>query len=207
MLKVNSSVVEQPPALVIFDCDGVLVDTEGPSNRLLVDILKRHGLDLDAHTVARENTGTTMVDVQAWAEGLLGHALPSDFIDTDYTETFEMFREGIDAIPGVSDAIDIVQRAGLATCVASSGALEKMHLTLGMTGLHDRFRDRLFSAKQVARGKPHPDVFLFAASEMGFEPSDIVVVEDSVPGVTGAVAAGMRVLAYAAQGSSLCCVG
>lgn len=190
----------QPPGLVIFDCDGVLVDTEGPSNHVLTRALQRHGLEVDELTVVRATTGLTMAAVRAWAEDLLGRPLPPAFIDDVQAETYEVFRRGLKAVPGVAKAVDAVRAAGIPTCVASSGAPDKMHLTLGLTGLLERFEGRLFSAKQVARGKPHPDVFLFAAAQMGVAPGQALVIEDSVPGVSGAVAAGMNVLAYAAPG-------
>jgi len=190
----------QPPALVIFDCDGVLVDSEVPANRILTRALQREGLDVDLQTVVRDNVGRSMASVRVWAENLLGRALPETFIDDVQAETFDAFRAGLDAIPGVAAAIDAVQAANIPTCVASSGAVEKMQLTLGLTGLLDRFDGRLYSARMVARGKPHPDVFLYAAAQMGFAPADAVVIEDSLPGITGAVAAGMTVLAYAAPG-------
>jgi len=200
MLKITPSPLLRPPGLVIFDCDGVLVDTEGPSNHILTVILQDLGLEVDEPTVARVTTGLTMTAVRDWAAEMLGRPLPEDFIDTVYAHTYKTFRAGVDAIPGVMAAVDAVQATGTLTCVASSGALEKMAITLGGTGLLSRFEGRLFSAKQVARGKPHPDVFLFAAEQMGFLPADAVVIEDSVPGVTGAVAAGMKVFAYAAPG-------
>jgi len=190
----------QPPGLVIFDCDGVLVDTEGPSNRILTRALQREGLDVDLQTVVRDNVGRSMASVRVWAEDLLGRALPPSFIDDVQAETFEAFRAGLEPIPGVGRAIDAVQASGMPICVASSGAVEKMQLTLGLTGLLDRFNGRLYSATMVKRGKPHPDIFLHAAAEMGCAPADAVVIEDSLPGITGAVAAGMQVLAYAAPG-------
>mgnify|MGYP002634254769 CR=1 FL=1 len=190
----------QPPGLVIFDCDGVLVDTEGLSNRILTRALQREGLDVDLQTVIRDNVGRSMASVRVWAEDLLGRALPPSFIDDVQAETFAAFRAGLEPIPGVAGAIDAVQAAGMPTCVASSGAVEKMQLTLGLTGLLDRFNGRLYSATMVKRGKPHPDIFLHAAAEMGCAPADAVVIEDSLPGVTGGVAAGMKVFAYAAPG-------
>jgi HAD superfamily hydrolase (TIGR01509 family) len=200
MLKITPSPLLRPPGLVIFDCDGVLVDTEGPSNHILTMILQDLGLEVDEPTVASVTTGLTMTAIRDWAADLLGRPLPADFIDTVYAQTYETFRAGVEAVPGVMAAVDAVQATGTPTCVASSGALEKMAITLGGTGLLPRFEGRLFSARQVARGKPHPDVFLFAADQMGFAPADAVVIEDSVPGVNGAIAAGMKVFAYAAPG-------
>ncbi len=190
--------LETPPELVIFDCDGVLVDSEGPANRILAEALQREGLVLDEIDVAKATTGVTLADVVTWAETLLGKSLPPDFLDRLKDETYAAFKSELTAVAGIGGAVEAVQASGVKTCVASSGSIEKMHLTLGLTGLLDRFSGRLFSAKQVARGKPHPDVFLFAAREMGVAPAAAVVVEDSVPGVMAGLAAGMKVFAYAA---------
>jgi len=186
------------PELVIFDCDGVLVDSEGPANRILAKALRREGLDIDEAEVARATTGITLAAVVAWAEGLLAYTLPPDFLDRLRVETYAAFKSELTAVSGVARAVDAVQASGVKTCVASSGSIDKMNLTLGLTGLLDKFQGRLFSAKQVERGKPHPDVFLFAAREMGVVPAATIVVEDSLPGVQAGVAAGMTVFAYAA---------
>ena len=186
------------PELVIFDCDGVLVDSEGPANRILAKALRREGLDVDEAEVAKATTGITLAAVVAWAEGLLGKPLPSDFLDRLRVETYAAFKSELTAVSGVARAVDAVQASGVKTCVASSGSIEKMNLTLGLTGLLDKFQSRLFSAKQVEHGKPHPDVFLLAAREMGVAPPAAIVVEDSLPGVQAGVAAGMTVFAYAA---------
>ena len=186
------------PELVIFDCDGVLVDSEGPANRILVNALRREGLDVDEAEVAKATTGITLAAVVTWAEDLLGKTLPPDFLDRLRIETYAVFKSELTAVSGVTRAVDAVQASGVKTCVASSGSIDKMNLTLGLTGLLDRFQGRLFSAKQVEHGKPHPDVFLFAAREMGVAPAAAFVVEDSLPGVQAAVAAGMTVFAYAA---------
>jgi len=158
------------PELVIFDCDGVLVDSEGPANRILAKALRREGLDVDEAEVAKATTGITLAAVVAWAEGLLGKPLPSDFLDRLRVETYAAFKSELTAVSGVARAVDAVQASGVKTCVASSGSIEKMNLTLGLTGLLDKFQSRLFSAKQVEHGKPHPDVFLLAAREMGVAP-------------------------------------
>jgi HAD superfamily hydrolase (TIGR01509 family) len=114
--------------------------------------------------------------------------------------TYQTFRDTpLQAIAGVKDAIVALQEAGLDTCVASSGLPEKMRFTLGLTGLWDLFDGRIYSASQVPRGKPFPDLFLHAALDMNVQPFDCVVVEDSVPGVQAARSAGMRALAYAGE--------
>jgi HAD superfamily hydrolase (TIGR01509 family) len=186
------------PNLVIFDCDGVLVDSEPIANRILTDALNAAGLALDASTVARATTGHSMRQVIDWAERELGTSLPADFLAKVQQATFDAFRRDLRAVPGARKAALAVHAAGMATCVASSGEVEKMRLTLGITGLLDLFDGRLFSASQVTRGKPAPDLFLLAATTMGHDPAGSVVIEDSLPGVRGAVAAGMTVFGYAA---------
>ncbi|HEX2839828.1 HAD-IA family hydrolase [Hyphomicrobium sp.] len=185
--------------LIIFDCDGVLVDTEPVSNRCFSAALNREGLAWDVPQTMRELMGRSLKSCVAIAEAALGRALPADFVDRLQAETFAAFRrEGVNAIAGVAEAIDALEAAGHRTCVASSGDIGKMRITLGGAGLWDRFEGRIFSATQVARGKPFPDLFLLAAREMKAAPDACLVVEDAVAGTEAAVAAGMRVLCYAA---------
>ncbi|MBS0521130.1 MAG: HAD family phosphatase [Proteobacteria bacterium] len=184
--------------LVIFDCDGVLVDSEPLANASFSRALKAEGLDWPVEETMRRLMGRSLKSCVEIVEAELGRALPSDFLEKMQAVTYRSFREApLQAVPGVREAIVQVQAAGLATCVASSGAVEKMRFTLGLTGLWELFGGRVFSSSQVPRGKPFPDLFLHAAIAMDEQPFDCVVVEDSVPGVQAARAAGMRVLAYA----------
>lgn len=187
------------PSLVIFDCDGVLVDSEGPANCCLAAAVTALGLPMDEAGSRAEFVGLSMKSVMARIEVLTGRPLPSDWLDGVQAETYARFRAELTAVPGVRQAVEAIQAAGIATCVASSGTPDKMDLTLGLTGLRPLFGPHIFSATQVERGKPAPDLFLHAARQMGVAPSQAVVIEDSVPGVTGAVAAGMRALGYAAD--------
>jgi HAD superfamily hydrolase (TIGR01509 family) len=184
--------------LIIFDCDGVLVDTEPVSNRCFSAALNREGLAWDVPETMRRLMGRSLKSCIAIVEAELGRALPPGFVDVLQAETFAAFRrERVGAVAGVETAIDALEAAGHRTCVASSGDIDKMRLTLGGAGLWNRFAGRIYSASQVARGKPFPDLFLFAAREMGAPPADCVVVEDAVAGTQAARAAGMRVLCYA----------
>jgi len=184
--------------LIIFDCDGVLVDTEPVSNRCFSEALNREGLAWDVPETMRRLMGRSLKSCVAIAEAELGRALPPGFVDRLQAETFAAFeRERIGAVPGVAAAIDALEAAGHRTCVASSGDIDKMRITLGGAGLWDRFEGRIFSATQVPRGKPFPDLFLLAAREMNATPDGCVVVEDAVAGTQAAIAAGMRVLCYA----------
>jgi HAD superfamily hydrolase (TIGR01509 family) len=188
------------PDLVIFDCDGVLVDSEALANEILARALGAEGLAMDVAECRRRYVGLSMASVIAKVEAELGRALPDGWLDALQRETFAAFRDRLSAVPGVTQAVDAIRAAGLPVCVASSGSIEKMTLTLGLTGLAPRFEGRLFSASMVTRGKPFPDLFLHAAAAMGVVPARAVVVEDSIPGVRAARAAGMRALAYARDG-------
>lgn len=183
--------------LVIFDCDGVLVDTEPLSNRCFSQALNVEGLEWDVAQTMRRLMGRSMKSCIEIVEAELGRKVPADFVERLQERTFATFRsEGVRAVPGVAAALDVLERAGVRTCVASSGDHGKMRITLGGAGLWDRFDGRIFSATQVARGKPAPDLFLFAAERMSQAPADSVVIEDSTAGAQAARAAGMRVCGY-----------
>jgi HAD superfamily hydrolase (TIGR01509 family) len=191
------------PALVIFDCDGVLVDTEAVSNTVMSAALARHGYRISAEDCRLRFVGRTIESVQAAVEDEIGRTLGADWPGLVRTETEAVFDQGVRPIPGVEAALRAVVGAGLPYCVASSGKFSKMRKSLGQTGLLPHFESVLFSAEQVQRGKPAPDLFLFAAKRMGAAPAACVVIEDSVPGVQAGLAAGMRVLAYAGDPMSV----
>jgi HAD superfamily hydrolase (TIGR01509 family) len=183
--------------LVIFDCDGVLVDSEPLSNTVFARALNREGLDWSVEETMRRLIGRSMKSCIEIVEGLLSRQLPEDFVHKMQAETLQAFRDApLQPVPGINEAIDAIEAQGIKTCIASSGGFDKMEVSLGVTGLWSRFEGRIFSASQVARGKPYPDLFLHAAIAMNEQPFDCVVVEDSVPGVQAAQAAGMRVLGY-----------
>jgi len=179
---------------VIFDCDGVLVDTELIANRVLASLLTEAGIPTTFDDCMREYRGRAMTSVIAVATERLGVPLPFDVGERYYAEVKEIFRRELEPVPGVIAALD---RIDLPSCVASSGPHHKMEVTLRHTGLWDRFEGRIFSASEVAAGKPAPDLFLHAARRMSFEPATTAVVEDSLPGIQAARAAGMRALAFA----------
>lgn len=184
----------QLPGLVIFDCDGVLVDTETLANRRLSAWLTEAGYAIGYEDCRRIFCGRSMKSVQEEVEA--SGVVLGDFVARWDAGLPELFAEGLEAIPYVETAILALKEAGLPWCVASSAHVEKMHLTLGATGLLPHFEQVLFSATMVERGKPFPDLFLHAAATMGFAPEVCVVVEDAVPGVKAARAAGMRVFGY-----------
>ncbi|MEO8557943.1 MAG: HAD-IA family hydrolase [Rhodospirillales bacterium] len=185
--------------LIIFDCDGVLVDTEPESNRCFAAALNQIGLNWSVDQTIARLVGRSMKSCIEIVEREIGRNVPADFVMRLQQHTFESFRrDGVRTTPGIVAALDALDAARVPYCVASSGEIDKMRLTLGLSGLLPRFERQMFSATMVARGKPFPDLFLHAARSMGAAPADCVVVEDAVPGVTAAGTAGMRALAYAA---------
>jgi HAD superfamily hydrolase (TIGR01509 family) len=186
--------------LIIFDCDGVLVDSEPISNEVLATMLGEQGLLLDVPETRRRFQGLLLGDIQALAENLTGRVLPDDWLE-EYTERrTEAFRSGLKPVPGARQMLERVTAAGIPVCVASQGSLAKTEGSLTMTGLDDLMPAHVrFSAHLVPRGKPHPDLFLHAAATMGFAPVDCVVVEDTPSGVTAAVRAGMPVYGFSAD--------
>ncbi|HXU88064.1 MAG TPA: HAD family hydrolase [Methylomirabilota bacterium] len=180
--------------LVIFDCDGVLVDSERIAVRTDVKVLASLGWHLTEEECIERFVGLSDRSVKEAIEAHLGRALPDDWDEAFKSLYHEAFAAELTPVPGVVEALD---RITLPTCVASSGSHEKLRFTLGLTGLYERFAGRIFSACDVARGKPEPDLFLHAASSMGVAPDACAVVEDSHYGIQAARAAGMRAFAYA----------
>lgn len=186
--------------LVIFDCDGVLVDSEVISNEVLAQALTAVGLPTTLAESRREYQGLLLSDIAARAQAKLGRALPKGWVGRYECDRAEAFRRDLTPVAGATEAVQRIAAAGVAVCVASQGKLSKTRLTLGLTGLRGLFEEHaLFSAQSVARGKPAPDLFLHAAAVMNETPSRCVVVEDTPSGVAAAVAAGMRALGYGAD--------
>jgi HAD superfamily hydrolase (TIGR01509 family) len=183
-----------PLELVIFDCDGVLVDSERIAVRIDAELLAELGWPLSEAEVIERFVGRSDRDAEAAIEAHLGRKLPAGWrkqFEPLYEQVFEAELAPVD---GVVEALD---RITLPTCVASSGTHDYLRYTLGLTGLYERFAGRIFSSDDVANGKPAPDLFLLAAERMAAEPAGCVVVEDSRHGLEAARAAGMRALAYA----------
>ncbi len=186
--------------LVIFDCDGVLVDSEVISNEVLARSLTEQGLPTTLAQSRRDYQGLLLAEIDSRAQAKLGRPLAKDWLDRYERDRGAVFRHELRAVPGVAEAVRRIQAAGVAVCVASQGKLEKTRLSLKLTKLDPLFPDEaLFSAYSVPRGKPHPDLFLHAAQAMAVEPARCAVVEDTPSGVAAAVAAGMRALGYAAD--------
>ena len=183
-----------PISLVIFDCDGVLVDTERIAVKIDVVVLGRLGWTLTEAEVIDRFMGRTDEEMTREIEAHLGRRLPRDWEEPFRHLYRDAFAAELAPVPGIVYALDAI---ALPTCVASSGTHEKIRFTLGLTGLYERFAGRIFSASEVARGKPAPDLFLLAASRMAVSPAACAVVEDSRYGVEAARAAGMRAFGYA----------
>ncbi|MBW3630745.1 MAG: HAD family hydrolase [Gemmatimonadetes bacterium] len=179
---------------VLFDCDGVLVDSEPISNRILTEMLNDLGLPLSSEETLHHFLGRSMPMCMTIIEEKLGRPAPENFTEQFHLRTVEAFERHLELVPGIGAVLDSLPWPH---CVASSGDHAKLHATLTKTGLYERFQGRIFSAGDVSRGKPHPDLFLYAAERMGAAPARCAVVEDSVLGVQAGVAAGMCVFGYA----------
>ena len=194
-MPVLSSNVE----LVIFDCDGVLVDSEVISCRAHAETLTLHGYPITSDQVLTRFLGVSDREARQAIEAELGRKLPDDFETQMKQAALRRYADDLQSIPYVSEAVAAID---LPKCVASSGTPEKIRHGLTCAGLYDLLAPHIFSASQVERGKPAPDLFLFAAGQMQVSPERCVVIEDSIPGITGALAAGMTVLGF--HGGSHC---
>lgn len=186
--------VDGPFELVIFDCDGVLVDSERIAVRVEAEYLTELGWPLTEAEIAERFMGRTAEYMDEAIEAHLGVRLPPDWKDQFQRRYLDAFVADLVPVDGVVEALDQIT---VATCVASSGSHDKLRFTLGHTGLYERFDGRIFSGYEVANGKPAPDLFLHAAARMGADPARCAVVEDTLYGVMAARAAGMRTFGYA----------
>lgn len=183
--------------LVVFDCDGVLVDSERLTVGVEARVLTEMGWEITVDEVVERFMGRSDSHMLDEVARHLGREAADEFDRVSTKEVVAAFRERLEPIGGIESLIEQLHGAGLLTCVASSGSHKKMNLTLGTTGLYDIFENRIFSASEVDNGKPAPDLFLYAARCMNVDPTRAVVVEDSVSGVLAARAAGMRCFGYA----------
>ncbi|HVK35700.1 MAG TPA: HAD family hydrolase [Microlunatus sp.] len=184
------------PELVLFDCDGVLVDSERLTVAVEARVLTTLGWAMTEDEVVRRWMGRTGSAQVAEVAERLGPEVAERYDAESTAQVHRAFATELTEVDGISTLVDRLEEAGVPFCVASSGTHTRMETTLGITGLDMRFRGRIFSATEVARGKPAPDLFLHAAARMGAEPAGCVVIEDSPFGVRAGVAAGMRVLGY-----------
>jgi HAD superfamily hydrolase (TIGR01509 family) len=183
-----------PFELVIFDCDGVLVDSERVAVPVDVAVLAAVGWEMTEAEVVERFVGRPDSYMAAELEARLGRPFEPGW-DAEYEPWHrQAFEAELEPVPGVVEALDRIRTP---TCVASSGTAEKIRFTLGLVGLYGRFAGRIFSVTDVTNGKPAPDLLLHAAASLGVAPSSCAVVEDSRPGVEAARAAGMAAFAYA----------
>ena len=178
---------------MIFDCDGVLVDSEPITCSVMAACLTEIGLPTTTEQCMRDYVGSWWPDVVVDVESKLGHALPDGFTEQYRARQNAALAEGVEPVEGV---IEMLDRIPTAICVASNGPPTKMGITLASAGLAERFEGRIFSATEVERGKPAPDLFLHAAASLGVAPPACAVVEDSVLGIEAALAAGMAAYGY-----------
>jgi HAD superfamily hydrolase (TIGR01509 family) len=183
-------------ALVIFDCDGVLVDSERLSHAVLHEMLSEMGIQISIEETVQHFIGTSLPVLVERITQLRGRPPPGDFLSQFASRTRAAFTGGLTIVPGVDEVL-----SSLATpyCVASNGNHAKVNFTLGHTGLLPLFAGRIFTADDVERPKPAPDLFLRAARSLNAEPSQVVVVEDTSTGIAAAKAAGMRAIGFAAM--------
>ncbi len=189
-----------PPRAVIFDCDGVLVDSEPAAFELLTQDLAAHGLDLPPAQVERLFIGGTIPGVHRAARDL-GARLPDDWVAGFYDRLYARLAEGTALVPGIPHLLDTLDRAGIPYAVGSNGSDHKMQVTLGQhPGLIARFGGRLFSGQTIGAPKPAPDLYLHAARSLGQPPGACAVIEDSPTGARAAAAAGIRCYGFAPHG-------
>jgi HAD superfamily hydrolase (TIGR01509 family) len=179
--------------LIIFDCDGILVDSEPLSNRIFAETLQEFGFDADYDWCVGNLVGLSLATCFELIEDRFGKPVPEDFEAELRHRSYEGYRRNLEAVPGVRGVVESLE---VPYCVASSGPPEKMRITLGATQLWPLFEGRVFSATEVSRGKPHPDLFLHAARQMAADPTYCAVIEDSPYGVQAATAAGMTPFGY-----------
>jgi HAD superfamily hydrolase (TIGR01509 family) len=179
--------------VILFDNDGVLVDSEPLANRVLAELLTSYGIPTTVEDSIRDYMGGSMQRVR----DLNTKELPADFEHAYHERVFAAFRAELQPVPGIPETLARLDALGIPYCVASSGTHERIRLALTTTGLRSHFPDeRIFSSQDVAHGKPAPDLFLHAAAKTHAQPEDCIVVEDSPLGVQAAKAAGMRVIGY-----------
>ena len=187
------------PEAVLFDCDGVIVDSEGPTFQLFLHDLAQYGLPMSMEAFESEFVGGT-VEMVAMRARAAGAELPEGWVADFYTRMNAMLAAGVPLVEGVTGVLDRLDLAGIPYAMGSNGSLAKMDITLGQHGLAGRFR-AVLSGQAIGNPKPAPDVYLQAAAACGARPEACVVIEDSAQGARAGLAAGMRVLGYAEHGA------
>jgi HAD superfamily hydrolase (TIGR01509 family) len=194
-LKLPAGGVKKKFELVIFDCDGVLVDSELITNRVFAKMLNELGIPISIEEMFERFVGRSMPQCLEIITDLLGHPVPDGFVEDYYARSRAALQRELKAVPDIEMVLAALDPP---FCVASSGTHEKMQTTLGVTGLLPLFSGRIYSVTEVPRSKPFPDVYLYAARQQGIAPAACAVIEDTPTGVSAGVAAGMTVFGYCA---------
>ena len=184
---------------VIFDCDGVLVDSEMIGSRVLLSMSREHGLEISLEEWVKKFKGLSLSECFSQIEKAIKKKLPERFEQEYRRQSFEAFKKEIRPVEGVREFIESLN---VPFCVASSGPQAKIRLNLTATGLIDLFENKIFSCYDIHSWKPEPDIYLHAASKMGFKVEECIVIEDSKPGVIAAKSGGFRVYGYAHEGNA-----
>ncbi|HEY1196067.1 HAD family hydrolase [Flavobacterium sp.] len=188
-MKINKMV-----KCIIFDCDGVLVDTEKIGNGVLLQMASEHGFKMEIEDAYHYFNGVSLKNCFLQIEAAIGQKLPDDFEENYRERSFEAFKKEAKPMDGI---FDFLNKLTIPYCTASSGPLEKIRLNLGLASLLDKFEGRIFSSYVIKSWKPDPEIFLHAAKEMGFEVKDCIVIEDSVAGVRAGLKGGFKVYGFA----------
>ena len=189
--------MRRPVRAVVFDCDGVLVDSERLSCQIFAEVVTEEGLPTSFEESVERYLGRSTVEAAAEIAERLGRPLRTDLVGEYERRSAAALRTQLTPIPGVVEVLDALVAAGVPRCVASSGTPAEIALRLEVTKLEHYFDGHVYSASMVPRGKPAPDLFLHAAAGLGAPPEECVVIEDSPYGVRGGKAAGMTVIGLA----------
>lgn len=184
---------------IIFDCDGVLVDTEKIGNGILIGMAGEYGFKMELEDAYRNFNGRNLKDCFLQIEKSIKRKLPEDFENRYREKSFEAFKRDAKPVEGVED---FIAKLKIPYCVASSGPVEKIRLNLETAGLLDKFENKIFSSYSINSWKPNPEIFLFAAKEMGFDVSECVVIEDSMAGVMAGIKGGFKVYGFANENNA-----
>lgn len=188
------------PACIIFDCDGVLVDSEVINNRVLLEMASEYGVSMDLAEAVDTFSGIRLKEGIKILQQRASRPFPADFEQAFRTKTYEIFKTEMKAVEGVQSLLESLT---IPFCVASSGPVEKIKLNLTITGLIQYFDNRIFSGYDINSWKPDPGIFLYAAERMGFAPAACAVVEDSKAGIIAAVRGGFKAFGYASPLSAV----
>lgn len=190
------AIISEKYKCIIFDCDGVLVDSEPLGNKVMVEMANEFGAAIDLDYAYRYFKGNSLYRCMQHIEKLIAAELPDDFEFNYRRRSFELFKKEIQPVQHIKHIIKTLETP---YCVASSGPLHKIELNLRLTGLLHYFDNRIFSCYQIQKWKPDPSIFLWAIETMGFKPEECVVIEDSIMGVEAAKNGGFDVFAYVAD--------